>query len=671
MPTSPPVKVPIVGKDLYSKQFKKLVKSVKKAGDSLQSVGRGLTTGLTAPLTAAGLAATKLARDLNKGLANVGTLIPEQGKRLEKFKKEVQALSVEVAQGTDVITEGLYETISAFGDAEDPMKKLTVASKAGAAGMSTTTEAMKLLSAVTKGYNDTSDKAFSKASDLAFMTVKLGQTTFPELAASMGKSIPIANSLNVVQEELFASYATLTGVTGNAAEVSTQLTSIMSAMVKPSAELTRVSKKLGYASASTMVKQVGLVKSLELMSGAVDGNTDKMAKLLGRKEALTAALALTGSQAEIFTSKFRQMEGSLGATDKAFKAQSQGINKVGFEFEQAKRRMVVSTQRVGDVLLPIFAKLMEATAPWLERVTDLSEAQLEMGVKIAGIAAAVGPAIFIVGKLVTSLAGIAGAIGGAGGAVALLTGPVGWVTAAVIGLVGAVIYLWEELQPVRQVIGEELRSVFEDIIGVGNDAGSMFSALGGFAKELTTLYAPFIAILAKLHLKILFLPLKWFITNFKFVAKVARVVFKILGYVGAVISGVASKIREFLQPALDKVSYFFELLAAKIRRILWPLRKLGKYVQDLLGDFEDLFSVGEDEDVTKNVALNKTSTFDTDANVDMYYDDSVLKGMEATRRDESKVLVSFKDMPTGVRVSKEYGPAEIEADTGSIMEGGL
>ena len=60
-----------------------------------------------------------------------------------------------------------------------------------------------LLSAVTKGYGDTSAEAVQKAADLSFATVRLGQTTFPELAAAMGKVIPLASTLGVEQEQLF------------------------------------------------------------------------------------------------------------------------------------------------------------------------------------------------------------------------------------------------------------------------------------------------------------------------------------------------------------------------------------------------------------------------------------------------------------------------------------
>ena len=46
------------------------------------------------------------------------------------------------------------------------------------------------------------------AADLALTTVRLGQTDFPQLAAAIGKTTPLAAKLGVTQEELAASYAT-------------------------------------------------------------------------------------------------------------------------------------------------------------------------------------------------------------------------------------------------------------------------------------------------------------------------------------------------------------------------------------------------------------------------------------------------------------------------------
>ena len=59
------------------------------------------------------------------------------------------------------------------------------------------------------------------------MTAKNGVTSFSQLAQALPKVAANANTLGVSIDELMAAFATLTGVSGNTAEVSTQLAAEM------------------------------------------------------------------------------------------------------------------------------------------------------------------------------------------------------------------------------------------------------------------------------------------------------------------------------------------------------------------------------------------------------------------------------------------------------------
>ena len=428
MPSTAPIKVPILGQDKYTKVFNDMTKKAMKIGGAVKSVGKTMTRTMTLPVIGLGAVSLKMSRDMNKAMANVGTLIPGQTERLKKLKKEVMDLGVETGTSSTVIAEGLYETISAFGGAEDPVNKLTIATKMSRAGLASVKESLSLVSAVTKGYGDTSDEAAQKASDLAFMTVKLGQTTFPDLAASMGRVVPLAANLNIKQEELFGGFATLTGVTGNAAEVSTQLSAVLAAMMKPTSALTKTVKKMGFASATAMVKEIGLEQSLQRLNVAVDGDSDKMAKLLTRKEALVAAMALTGGQAKVFTQKIKDMGGAAGATEEAFKAQTEGIDKQGFKWDQFTQRLQKLAIRIGDKLFPVIEKILTKLEPFIDMLLSASDETWELWLKIGGVVAAAGPLLTMVGSLTTAVGGFVRILGpgsGLGGAFMKLIGPLG------------------------------------------------------------------------------------------------------------------------------------------------------------------------------------------------------------------------------------------------------
>jgi TP901 family phage tail tape measure protein len=300
------------------RRYTSLESRMKTAGESFTGFGRGMSMYVTAPIVAAATAATKYAVDFNRSMAEVATLIPKSSDRINELKRSVQDMAIATGKSTEDLAGGLYQVISAFGDSADTAKILDINARAAAAGMSTTTDAINLTSAVTKGYGDASAAAVQKASDLAFVTVKLGQTTFPELAASMGSVIPVAAKMGVAQEELFAGMATLTGVTGNASEVSTQLAAILRAMIKPTDDMAKAIKTLGYSSSEALVSDKGMVGALKALIRTTDGSTESVGKLFGRAEALTSVFALTGGQAEVFNEKLDAIRKSAGSTDEAF-----------------------------------------------------------------------------------------------------------------------------------------------------------------------------------------------------------------------------------------------------------------------------------------------------------------------------------------------------------------
>lgn len=352
---------------------KKLKDSLKDSQVQTQKFAQQMSTAFKVASVAiigtiAGIAgaSTKAAIDFNKEMSNIATLIPNASGRVNELKKDIQNLAIEMGKGTKDISSGVYQVISAFGDTNETMKITEISSRAAAAGMSTTTEAINLLSAVTKGYGDTSAEAQEKASDLAFMTVKLGQTTFPELSASIGRAIPLSAALKVSQEELFSVMATATGVTGKAAEVSTQLRGALQSFLAPTEAASMLFEKLGYKSGQAMVEQLGLVESLKLMTQESEKTNMPLQQFIGSIEGQTLALSLTGAQYDTFKLKQAEMNKATGATKEAFNEVTKGINETGFTMDQVKVQMEVASQRIGDFIAPYIGTAMKNLMPIMD-----------------------------------------------------------------------------------------------------------------------------------------------------------------------------------------------------------------------------------------------------------------------------------------------------------------
>mgnify|MGYP003116006290 CR=1 FL=1 len=378
-------------------------------GTKVSNVGRGLTAGITLPLVGVGVAAFAAADQFNGAMANVGTLIPGNVDRVNDLKGSVQNLAIEVGKSTGDLADGLYQVISAFGDTADTTAILETNAKAAAAGLASTTEAIDLTSGVTKAYGDTSAEAVAKASDLALTTVKLGQTTFPELASSMGKVTPIAQSLGQSQEELFATFATLTGVTGSAAEVSTQYRGILAGLLNPTSSLTELLEAQGFASGQAALDQLGMVGTLQMITGEAEKSGKPITDYISSIEAVPAALALAGPQADAYTEKLGAMGDAAGATDIAFAEQSEGVNAAGFQWDQAKVKAEVLLQKLGDGLAPALSEVFTAAEPVVEKVTELAQSFADADPKtqkiilgVAAAAAALGPFLMVLGKVISA-----------------------------------------------------------------------------------------------------------------------------------------------------------------------------------------------------------------------------------------------------------------------------
>lgn len=376
--------------DATSRKFSQMGSSLNSAGASLLPLSLGIS--------AVGAGSLKMATDLNASLANVSAILTDlSGPQLDKvvgdMKGKIQGLAVDLGKSTNDIAGGMYEVISAFGYTNDTFGQLETSAKAGAAGLATTQEAFNFLTAVTKTYGDTSEEAFKKVADLGFQAVNYGQTTFPALAASIGEVAPIAKLAGVSMEEMFAVIATATGVTGNTAEVTTQMASAMNGLLAPSKTTREMFEDLGVASGEAMIKQYGFVGALQEVAKYSKETGTAILDILGRKEGFILAATLAGEQAGTFTKNLERMGEAARAggnvVTEAFEKQTQGINKAGFTWAQFLSKMQVASQKFGDALLPI---LMQAT-PLMDGVVSAATAAATAFGKLPGPVQAFGVAL--------------------------------------------------------------------------------------------------------------------------------------------------------------------------------------------------------------------------------------------------------------------------------------
>jgi TP901 family phage tail tape measure protein len=452
-----PVQITVSSVDKFSSGFNSAIKSMDALGKKAKAMGSAMSMGFSLPMFAASAAAFKMSTDLNSAMANVATMIPNNIGRIQELKTVVQDLSIETGKMSTNIAEGLYQTVSAFQDSADTAKILSINTKAAVAGVTDVKNAINLTSSVTQVWGDMSASAVQKVADFGFQTAFLGKTTFPELAASMSNVTLPAHQLNVSMNEMFAAMAHSSNITNNTATSSTQFASALREMLNPSKELTQLFDHLDYKSGPDMIKGMGgIVPTMQKivdLSKAVDV---PLQKFLGRSEAMMFALQFTGESGQKFTNVLKQMSDSsiMGASDRAFKEQTEGINKIGFSFSQSMQRMIVFGQKFGDAIAPMIDGVIKFGTPIVNWLTSLDPLVLKVGGSMGLMAASIGGAL-------VAFSGVAAAIA-----------TISWPVAAVVGgltlLAGAAVLIHEKWTPIKQFFRSTLDfvgNIFKSRIG--------------------------------------------------------------------------------------------------------------------------------------------------------------------------------------------------------------
>lgn len=258
------------------------------------------------------------------------TMAGKNAEGFAKLKNQVAELAKNVPVARDELANGLYQVVSNSVPENNWLNFLNKSAKASVGGVADLGEVVKVTSTVIKNYGLAWDAAES-VQDKIQLTAKNGVTSFEQLAQALPRVTANASTLGVSVDELLASFATLTGVSGNTNEVATQMAAIFTALVKPSSEATEMAEKMGIEFNAASIKAAGglrnfltqldaSVKEYATANGVLE--QEVYAKLFGSAESLRALTPLTNQLAEKFSENVDAMANSAGTINAAYNEMS-------------------------------------------------------------------------------------------------------------------------------------------------------------------------------------------------------------------------------------------------------------------------------------------------------------------------------------------------------------
>ncbi len=266
------------------------------------------------------------ARSFETSMRATNTMAQLGEKEFDKLTDSVDNLSSSIPIARDLLGKGLYQTISNGVPKDNWLTFLERSARTSVGGIANLEKVVTVTSTIIKNYG-LEWAAAGVIQDKIQTTAKNGVTNFEQLSEALPRVSGSAATLNVTIDELLGSFATLTGVSGNTAEVSTQLGAIMTALIKPTAEATRLATAMGIEFNAASIKAAGGFGTfLSSLNSTVDSyasangllKEEIMGTLFGSAEALRAVIPLTGELGSKFAENTKAMASSAGTIDAAF-----------------------------------------------------------------------------------------------------------------------------------------------------------------------------------------------------------------------------------------------------------------------------------------------------------------------------------------------------------------
>lgn len=524
----------------------KIGNNISGVGKSLTSAGKTLTSAVTVPVAGAGAAIIKMSSSFESAMSRVQAISGATGDDLTALNKKAQELGATTAFSASEVADGMTEMAKAGWNAGQIIDGMEgVLNAASASGENLANVSTIVADAIT-GFGMEAKEA-TKVADLLTQAANSGTIDINDLGESFKYIAPVASTMGFSIEEVTTAIAAMSKAGIKGSQAGTSLRTMLTRMVKPTDQVAAAMGELDIK----LTEQDGSFKSLnkitsemrEKFANMTDEQKAYYATILAGQEGMSGLLSILNLTQEEYDEISKSMDNANGIAKETADVMLDNLKGQVTILKSSLEGLAI---QLGEVILPYLKRFVEWVQNLVIKFQNLTPEQKEQVVKWAAIAAAIGPVLFVVGKLITSTgnmitafskipgiiskaqtgfsvlktslvnvgegfklakAGFGGLAAEAGGfgtkmgvAAAGITGPMIAIIAVIALVIGAFVSLWKNNEEFRNkvtAIWDQVKATFEKltsgIVERLNKLGFDFKNIGEVLKAIWKGFCDFLA----------------------------------------------------------------------------------------------------------------------------------------------------------------------------------
>ena len=469
------------------------------AGAAMSAVGGSLTKSVTLPLVGVGAAVMKVGSDFEAQMSRVQAISGATGDELKALTDQAIDLGATTAFSAGEAAEGMENLASAGFTTQEIMSAMPGLLDLAASSGAELGTASEIAASAIRGFGLEASDAGHVADVFAEAAARTNAQT-EDMGEAMKYIAPVAKAMGQSLEETAAAVGIMSDAGIKGSQAGTSLRGALSRLAKPTDVMLAKMKELGlsfYDAQGNMLPLNGIIEQLETnMAGLTQEQRNNALVTLFGQESLSGMLALMERGPEELRALTESFEDCDGAA--AEMAETMLDNTSG-SVEEMMGSIETLAIRLQQVMAPAITAVVEKITEFVNKLSSLSPETLQMIVTIAGVVAALGPLLLILGKVSSAIGSIMGivtkaqlaftnwsaSLATAGTSVGAVLGPILAVVAVIATLVAAFKTLWDTNEEFRNGIIETWNGIKESFSNFADGLLERINSLGFNFESLT------------------------------------------------------------------------------------------------------------------------------------------------------------------------------------------